>query len=541
MLFIYGGGKLITILNSSKQPLTVLDDYFNEEITESINGTYTLKFSTVLDDDKSPYIQTSNFAEVEGQWFNIVKHRRTRSENGDVAIAVECEQVAYDLLFTAFEGGFIHTGSPATLLNRALQGTGFTVGTVQPTGLISVDLKEGITARAAILEITAQCGGELFFDKYTVSLLNRRGLDRGVQFALGKNLKGIVKDVDGQSGEVKTAYEVDIVELRTLPEFEGLEEFELGDTVQIVDEELDINEEQRIVQYTYSPKRRINSKVVIANSIDGIQDTIYRIQTTTVSKDKWMYGVKIGPEEGIVQERYDKKARSIWNADVFKMQKGNGNGSYTDALFFNPGNGEYEFSGIVSASDFIGGSIQIGNNFSVDQTGRMRAKGADFSGDISASIIEGSEIIGGKITSDTDININRDIRVGNNIYLGLPGQTRDRRIEFIDSGPYRSFIGFTNSTKQLDLYAANDIQINSGLNLSVRAAYDFLVNANRMIVPFNTYLGNVSNGNKLVMQSDLSGKVDVEDAGYNLSFDSSTRNLKMYNRYGDLLAQVNIS
>lgn len=383
---------MIIILNQSKQPVAVLEDYFNDDITEQINGAYTLKFSVYLDDDKSPYIQVGNFAEVEGQWFNIVHHRRTRSETGEVAIAVECEQVSYDLLFTLFEGGFIHTGSPATLLNRALQGTGFSVGTVQPSGLISVDLKEGVSARAVLLEIAAQCGGELKFDQYTVSLLTKRGQDRGVQFRLGKNLRGIVKDVNGQSGAVETAYEVDAVELNSLPEFEGLEYFELGDTVDIIDEELGINEAQRIIQYSFSPKRRINSKVVIANYIDGIQDTIYRIQTTTVGKNKWMYGVKIGPDDGIVIERYDKLARSVWNADEFRMQKGSGNGSYTDSLYFDPIGQQYEFTGIVRAGQFVGGSIQIGNNFSVNNAGYMKAVDGEFQGTITASTINGTDM-----------------------------------------------------------------------------------------------------------------------------------------------------
>lgn len=371
---------MITILNPSHQPVAVLEDYLGDEITEQINGAYTFKFSVVLDNEKSQYIAVGNIAEVEGQYFNIVKHRRTRTDNGEVGIAVECEQVSYDLLFHLFEGGFIHSGTPQQLLALALSGTQFTVGTVQYAGYLSIDLKEGVNARGVLMEIAAQTGCELYFDKYTVSLLVRRGHDRGVQFRLGKNLKGIVKDVNGQSGEVLTAYEIDVVELNSLPEFEGLEYFELGDTVDIIDEELGINEQQRIIEYSYSPKRRINSKVTIANYIEGIQDTIYRIQTTTVGKDKWMYGVKIGPDEGIVIERYDKMARSIWNADEFRMQKGIGNGSYTDSLYFDPINQEYEFTGVVRAGQFIGGSIQIGNNFSVDESGHMIAYDAEFLG-----------------------------------------------------------------------------------------------------------------------------------------------------------------
>lgn len=388
---------MITILNQNRQPLAILEDYFNDDINEQINGAYTFNFSVLLNDEKSQYIAVGNIVEVEGQYFNIIKHRRTRSESGEVGIAVECEQVSYDLLFHLFEGGFIHTNTPWVLMNMVLELTRFNVGAVQFDSFVSIDLKEGVNARGVLMEIAAQTGCELYFDKYTVSLLSRRGQDRGVQFRLGKNLKGIVKDVNGQSGEVQTAYEIDVVELNSLPEFEGLEYFELGDTVDIIDEELGINEQQRIIEYSYSPKRRINSKVTIANYIEGIQDTIYRIQTTTVGKDKWMYGVSVGPERGIVIERYDKMARSIFNADEFRMQKGNGNGSYTDSLYFDPINQEYEFTGVVRAGKFIGGEIQIGDNFSVDPNGLMEAVDGKFSGTISASTINGGEIYGSYI------------------------------------------------------------------------------------------------------------------------------------------------
>ncbi|MFL1676639.1 hypothetical protein [Paenibacillus dendritiformis] len=57
---------MITILNQSRQPLAILEDYLDDEITEQINGAYTLKFSVVLDEEKSQYIQVGNIAEVEG-------------------------------------------------------------------------------------------------------------------------------------------------------------------------------------------------------------------------------------------------------------------------------------------------------------------------------------------------------------------------------------------------------------------------------------------------------------------------------------------
>lgn len=162
-------------------------------------------------------------------------------------------------------------------------------------------------------------------------------------------------------------------------------------------------------------------------------------------------------------------------------------------------------------------------------------------GTINGGTINGAQIIGGSITSNTDININRDIRVGNNIYLGLSGQTNDRRIEFVDSGAYRSFIGFTDATKQLEVYSANDLRLSSGLDVTISGMSATL--------PYQSYLGSYASSNKIVVQSDISNKADRSElaskaerslAGYNLAFDSTTRNLKMFSATGDLLATVNI-
>lgn len=505
---------MITILNASRKPVAVLDDYFNDEISEQTNGAYTFNFSVYMDEDKSQYIQVGNFAQVEGQLFNIIHHRRTRSDAGTIEIAVECEQVGYDLLFRLFEGGFIHTGTPFQLLQRALEGTGFTVNTVEPTGLISIDLKENIDARAVVRMIAEQTGGELMYFGYSVSLLNRRGQYRGRQFRLGKNLRGIVKDVNGQSGEVLTAYEVDVLELNSLPEFEGLESFELGDTVDIIDEELGINERQRIIQYSYSPRQRINSKVVIANYITGIQDSIYRIQTTTVGKDKWMYGVKIGPDDGIVIERYDKRAKSIFNADEFRMQKGNGNGSYTDALYFDPQNNIYKFNGELQAATgtftgnlqaaggtftgnlqaaggtFTGNLVAAGGTFSGDLsaaggtfTGTLRGVDGDFSGTIRASTIIGSEIEGGTIRGSTI-----STRNGNGKGIVMNSGWADLEIYSGVSGVSNTF-SIVDLANDAGIWFARDGSIDAGRNIRITSDDEV-----RIIAPGGVYVNGTRIG-----------------------------------------------
>ena len=58
---------------------------------------------------------------------------------------------------------------------------------------------------------------------------------------------------------------------------------------------------------------------------------------------------------------------------VFRVNK---DGTYVD--------GTGTFTGTVTGSDFIGGSISIGSNFSVDENGYMECYGAEFHGDIYA-------------------------------------------------------------------------------------------------------------------------------------------------------------
>jgi hypothetical protein len=215
-------------------------------------------------------------------------------------------------------------------------------------------------------------------------------------------------------------YEIDVLELNSLPEFQGLEYFELGDTVGIDDAELGIDEQQRIISYAYSPRRRINSKVTISKKIPGITDAVVSLRKTTVVKDKVYNGTRIGPEVGFEAVRSDNLARAVMNAtEGVKLQKGNGSGSsWTDVIYLDTeGNGI--FSGRVIASSFEGGTIIIGSGdnafrasdwgiwlgdeafadapFSVNVAGKMKAVDGEFQGEITASDINGGVITGALI------------------------------------------------------------------------------------------------------------------------------------------------
>lgn len=367
---------MLKIYDSSLNLQAILseEEYWDDIIEESINKEYYLTFTTIIDSDKSEYIANDNIIEADGNYFQIVYFQKQRTSSGELLIQVEAWQVAMDLNDPAYNlDTFTEDDTPTNIMTAILSGTGFTVGTVDFVTQTTFSIQEKSSRRSILIQFAEILGGELKFDKYSISLLTQRGADNGVQFRVGKNLLGITKHVDKRSGTLKTAYDVDMVELRTLSEFGDLEAVELGDTVKIIDSDVGANEKQRIVTYAYSPKLRISSRVVIANHLDGIEDSLFRIERTTVVKEKIYNGIKIGPEDGFEAIRSDNKARTIMNAtEGIKIQQGDGTGDTWDNVIYLDVNGNAVFEGTVQASDFVGGTINIGTGaFTVDNTGNV--------------------------------------------------------------------------------------------------------------------------------------------------------------------------
>lgn len=412
---------MINIRDPAGGLLAILEDYDSDEVSEELNGAYTLKFTAFIDDSgKADYIVDGNFAEVAGQSFAITHHVRTRGTDGVLVVAAECEHISYSLNNFTFDEGFVQAGQPRSLMVLALAGSGFTVGTVDVTNYVSIDAaEEGVTARSLLLEIASQSGGDLVFNNKVVSLLRDRGADRGVEFRVGKNLVGLTKDVDVRSGMRVVSYACDVLELSQIKEYGELESYRLGDTVRVLDDELGVDQLQRVVKYAYSPRQKAISKVEISNVLAGLEDRVTQIRTSAVFKGKVYNGTSISPEDGFVAERSDRMARAIFNAtDGIRLQSGQGNGSYSDAIYFDF-SGNAVFSGKVTGSEFIGGTITIGsgNNvfranyqgiwagsidmigapFSVDMQGYAKLYGAEFSGDIIGSTITGGIVTGATV------------------------------------------------------------------------------------------------------------------------------------------------
>ncbi|NJJ41562.1 phage tail spike protein [Paenibacillus apii] len=138
--------------------------------------------------------------------------------------------------------------------------------------------------------------------------------------------------------------------------------------------------------------------------------------------------------------------------------------------------------------------------FRVNMAGEVIARNITLTGKIEESEVTDStfragHIIGGDITSDTDINVTRDARIGNNLFLGLAGAVNNRRIEFVDPSFYEAYISFDALSKELKMRGANDIRIDSGLYLSLSAMNIMLYG--------DSYVGSNNPGNRIVTSSEL--------------------------------------
>ncbi len=392
---------ILLINRKTKKPIADLEvSNAQATVKRVINGEYTLQFETFKQELKTEYLR-DNSVIVDNNTFDIVYIKKNHSIGGKVAFNVEAFHVFYRLSAEkyTYELGFTKSGTPREIITELLKDTEFSVGSVEFTQNILFTIQEKTNKVNAIVALINFLGGELEFTNngFSVNILNTIGQDNGFEITLGKNLKGITEHYDQRQGDTSIKYEVDIIELKKSIQYQvnGFSELEvigLGDTIRIIDEDMDIDVVQRIFSKTYNPLYEKNTKLEIVGTLSTLTDDITDVEFKSVNKDTNYYGIIISPELGIQIERTDKLAKALFNANTFKMQWGDGTGAYFDSLYFDPIEKVYKFTGTLIASDIKGGTIVIGTNFSVDKDGNMVASNGIFSGKLKTTDFESGTI-----------------------------------------------------------------------------------------------------------------------------------------------------
>jgi len=319
----------IKILNSSHVELGTIMDTYTAPRTEKINSDNIFNFTAPLAACGS-LITGDNIAEVDSDYFDIIAYKKAQASNGELAASVGCEHVSYRLNEPEYNlEYFTQTGTPTAILTALLAGTGFTVGTVDFTTEVTYSAQEAKSRRALLMEFVAYLGGEVEFNQFTIGIRTQRGSAVAKDLLIDRNIEVISisyskRDKDAL-GNPLVCYECNLVRPMAIA---------LGDVVTLNYTTLGIDTELRVVSITTDLYHPDDVSFEIGNFVPGLADDAYRIETSTVIKDKIYNGTRIGPEFGFENIRSDKKARSYFNATGGAWQIGDGSGSnWTDKLY----------------------------------------------------------------------------------------------------------------------------------------------------------------------------------------------------------------
>jgi phage minor structural protein len=435
--------------------LGVLQNAYDVAIYKKINAEWTLTFNYPIDDEKYSLIQVDNFIKVDDQLYIIRKKEEQRSESNELSAVISCEHIFFELLDEYIESLEIENGTTQLILDQLLSGTRFT-GDSHLTSSHQYTAKKW-SAVKAINHIIALADCEVLPDNFTVGLYSQIGNDFGVQFRYRKNIRNIKKTIDSSNvitklyvhgkddltitplvssnagnyprlkvgeitfSEIETTetltekgleylasvdkplvtYELDIVDLSALVEYGPSEAFGLGDTITVIDEDLNTNVSARIVEMEYYPFEREKGRVVLANFVDNIADTVNKFRDTQQFVDQIKSNRKVNTYflDGIINtlQNQIKASGAYSSAQVLENQgvlfeNTDSNSADHGALYMGPG-----IFAIANTQDAQGNWIYrtfgTGSGFSADvlNTGTLNAALVKVIGD-SSTFIDGAGI-----------------------------------------------------------------------------------------------------------------------------------------------------
>lgn len=313
--------RKIKVLNTTFNRLGVIKKILAVSKTEEINGEYSLNFEAMLDSSLSVLDENSIF-EIDNDYFDIAFFKKSSSDDGDI-IEVESEHISYRLNDPIYNvETFTEYGTPTYILGKILEGTDFTVGTMEYVNILTYSAQEAKSRRQLLTEFAALLGGELVFNQFSISIVQHRGNSTPTLLMNGKNINIISRTVDKRERDEDGNY---IVTVTCEPIYLPGNSYVLGDEVKLVQNTIGVNQNLRIMKYIENPYTN-EVEFEINNSVSGLAASIFRIETEAMVKDKLYNGIRIGPVYGFEAIRNDLKARAYFRSDGMMFQTGDGSG-----------------------------------------------------------------------------------------------------------------------------------------------------------------------------------------------------------------------
>ncbi|TCT14570.1 phage minor structural protein [Natranaerovirga pectinivora] len=181
--------------NFNNNGLGVLNECIKAEITEELNGEYSLYLEYPTDTNKAKHLIEFNIIKAGGQLFRIYKVEREQELIRK--IKVWARHIFYDLAFYYIEAVNLLNAN----MKEAIEGTippeaqGIFEMNGPERNIYPVKMKNvnGLEGLFKLLEIY---GGELLRDNFKVTIIEKRGEEKNTVVKYGKNIKGLRAIVD---------------------------------------------------------------------------------------------------------------------------------------------------------------------------------------------------------------------------------------------------------------------------------------------------------------------------------------------------------
>ena len=317
-------------------PIAIIQNVFDLIATDEIGAESVLDFKVFFQDKKRKFLKNQAEVRLDGKVYRI-KTVVDKKESGKTKTTqVYAENVYYDLARAAAKKSAVFDGATAkTAMTYALSNTDWSIGVIEINTTRSFENNE--TNPLAVLQLIADLyHGELVFHSLekTVDLVKQTGKNRGIVFHFHKNMKSIERTIsttslvtrlyatgkDGMtfasvnnglsyvedfsytdevliggldcsnftSAEDMLSYTkmrvaeyckpnyssvLQVMYLQAYPGYSH-EIYELGDTVRVVDEELDLDLTTRIVRMEKNIMEPWNTVVELSTTIGtlGMED-----------------------------------------------------------------------------------------------------------------------------------------------------------------------------------------------------------------------------------------------------------------------------
>lgn len=193
MICIYD--KKTTKDNFNNNGLAVLDECIVAELTEELNGEYSLYIEYPADSRKATHLVELNIIKANEQLFRIYKVER--QQEATRRIKVWARHIFYDLAFYFIESVNLVNAN----MKEAIEGTippeaQAVFEFLAPERNIYPIKLRNINALEGLFNLIEIYGGELIRDNFTIEILEKLGEDKGTTIRYGKNIKGLKAIID---------------------------------------------------------------------------------------------------------------------------------------------------------------------------------------------------------------------------------------------------------------------------------------------------------------------------------------------------------